>query len=194
MERSREDFIVQVMNTGFERAAKSFSKIIGVEVKNLSIEALNQDVEKVFPFSINEGAALHVLTTRIIGELAGKSYLIFNEQDREELFKVTKSQLVLTEVLKDALLLEVDNILSASVISELSNALKVEIYGDVPALNKIHGKEFQSLIKKDSEAQEGFEFVFATAMLQFQEHREIKPKFIWKISSKIFKNIPLIAR
>jgi len=95
---------------------------------------------------------IHVLNSPIIGNLKGSCCLIFNEQDADQLrSKALPSNLEKGSktylALKDAILLEVDNILTASVITEIANELNTSVYGGVPELSIMDSKALITLIK-----------------------------------------------
>lgn len=187
--RSRENFLVHVMNTGFERAATSFSKLINKSVKISNSNSIFVLHDEDFSYISEEAGELYVLVTQIIGEISGKSFLIFNHYESQEIFKVI-SPLVRDASLNESFLLEIDNIISASVIAELSNALNLEIYGDVPQIIKVDSQHLQALIGAEVNKANPSSLIFSNTTFQFENSERVHPQFIWKMSSKVFDFIP----
>lgn len=189
--RIRENFILHVMSKGFERAADSFSRLVGQQVRiTNSTSVLVRHVED-FTCLSEESGDLTVLTTQLIGDLSGKSFLIFSKEETDEIFKVVSH--VTDKTLQDAFLLEIDNIISASVISDLSNALNIEVYGDVPQLFQLHSNQLQDFIGADlnSHSEEPSSMILCNTTFRFDHGDQVHPQFIWRISSKVFDVIPL---
>lgn len=187
--RNRETFLIHVMNAGFEKAALSFSKLINRPVKITNTQSILIRHDDDFSCISEEQGDLYVLVTHIIGDIAGKSFLFFNREESEEIFKALKSSMV-SESLNEAFLMEIDNIISASVISEISNTFNLEIYGDVPHLNKIHSRDLQEFLTKEISKEDPSSVIFSNTTFQFDQKDRVHPQFVWKLSSKIFDLIP----
>ncbi|AYB29735.1 chemotaxis protein CheC [Chryseolinea soli] len=187
--RNRENFLIHVMNTGFERAATSFSKLIHKQVTISSAQSILIRHDDNFSCMSEEQGELYILVTQIIGEISGKSFLIFNQDETLEIFRAVGLNVDDT-VLKEAFLLEMDNIMSASVISELSNALGLEIYGDVPQLTKIHSRDLQKFMDGEVNKDNPSSIIFSNTTFQFEKRGRAHPQFIWKMSNKIFELVP----
>ncbi len=187
--RNRENFLIHVMNSGFERAAASFSRLINRSVKIVNGQSILIHHDRDFSYISEEQGDLHILVTQIIGDISGKSFLIFNRDESQEIFKILNLS-VSNDALHEAFLLELDNIISASVIAELSNSLDLEIYGDVPQLIKIHAKDLQQFMAKDEKREEPSSVIFCNTTFQFDKHERIHPQFIWRLNSKVFELIP----
>jgi chemotaxis protein CheY-P-specific phosphatase CheC len=185
----QEDFIIDVMNRGFARAAHSFAKLMGKSVKITSTKAGLIEHPYRFFYTDVKNVTFYVLLTQIIGELSGKSYLILNASECNALYDILKINEAPVE-LKEGLLLEIDNVISASVISELSNALGLEIYGDVPLLKRINSEDMQGYIEDEAGICNASSVLFATTNLCFDDEVDVNPKFIWKLSTRVFDRIP----
>jgi len=188
-QRSQENYLIHVLNSGFERAAASFSKLINRSVRIVNTQSLVLRHNDHFSYISEEQGDLHILVTQIIGDVSGKSYLVFNHDECAEIFRALNSNP--SAALQDAFLLEIDNIISASVIAELSNALGLEIYGDVPQLLKIQGQDLQEFMRKEVSKDGPSSVIFSNAMFQFDSKDRVHPQFIWKMSSRIFEFIPV---
>lgn len=186
--KTRETFLINVMNNGFSRAADSFSRLINKPVKIINAQPVMIRHDNSFSYCQEEHSELYILITQIIGDISGKSILIFNSEETQEIFK-TISTSVNSDFLKEAFLLEIDNIISASVIAELSTSLDLEIYGDVPHLVKIHSKDLQEFMNKEMARDEHSSMIFCNTTFQFDKKDKINPQFIWKLSSKVFEII-----
>lgn len=185
---THEQALIHIMNEGFNRAAGSFSKMINRPVRIVDAQFLFVHQDRYFSYTSEKDADLDVLTTHIIGDLSGKSFLIFNNEESQEIFRVLNTT---SEELKEAFLLEIDNIVSASVISEISNELSIEVYGAVPQLTKMSALEFQTFMEKEVADESHARVVFCNTTFQFGAHEQVHPQFIWKLSSKIFEMIAL---
>lgn len=185
--KSRENFIIHIMNNGFVRAAHSFSSLVGkpIRITNSPSVLIRHDSDFVC-FSEEKGDLI-VLTTQIIGSITGKSFLIFSEEESQEIFKSLKHG---NDHLKEAFLMEIDNIISASVISELSNGLGIEVYGDVPQLSKMHSRNLQDFIGGEIKKEDPSSMILSNTTFHVDKGDRVHPQFIWKLSSKVFDIIP----
>ena len=183
--RDKEKALIHTMNQGFHRAAASFCHLINRPVKIFNGQSLliHQDVD--FSYVSEEEGDLFILITDIIGDISGKSFLIFNEEESNEIFKVLSSSMA-NDAFKKAFLMEIDNIISASVISELSNALEVEIYGDVPHLSVVHARDLQEFMSKEICKDTPSSFIFCNTMFLFDNKEHVHPQFVWKLSDKVY--------
>jgi chemotaxis protein CheY-P-specific phosphatase CheC len=184
--KSRENFIIHIMNNGFTRAAHSFSSLIGKPVRITSSPSVLIRHDSDFVCFSEEKGDLIVLTTQIIGSITGKSFLIFSEEESREIFKSLNGN----DHLKEAFLMEIDNIISASVISELSNGLAIEVYGDVPQLIRMHSRQLQDFIAGEIKKEDPSSMILSNTTFHFEKGDRVHPQFIWKLSSKVFDIIP----
>jgi chemotaxis protein CheY-P-specific phosphatase CheC len=189
---SRENFVIQMMNMGFSKAVDSFSRMVGKKVTLAHSNVTLVKSQSEYLNSYNKSANLLVLTTQMIGELTGKSYFILSDVETVEIaksvYKISGDKL--TAEVCQAILLEIDNIISASVIGQVSNSINKEVYGDVPSLQQIKGDAIQAFIKNDFSILKPENFVVITVTFNVDGPTKIHPQFIWKLSSKIFELIP----
>lgn len=184
----QEKYLVHAMNLGFSNAADSFSKLLRTTMKVVNSNSVLLAPSARYAFLSEEEGDLYVLVTKIIGEVTGKSFLILNESEAREIFSSLNGYK--ENNLQEAFLLEIDNILSASVISKLAEAFQVEIYGDVPRLMKLNAKDLDELVHGDFDPRDPQNMVFSNVSFQFDAGDHIHPQFIWKISHKIFDLTP----
>lgn len=180
---TEKKLVGEIINLGYQHAATSFSSLTGqnISAANTCHEICTNHDCLVDSFDDTEN--LTMVQTDIIGQLNGSSYLIFNDEEKKVIAHMGLDTLGgSASVDESAILKEIDNIVSAAVITELSNALNANIYGDVPKLVKLEGmKELYNLINKgDCDY-----YLLASANFVFDGHGSISPIFIWKIDKKI---------
>lgn len=176
-------------DAGYANAASALARMIGHQIGFTQIHAGFHSVSEAQlndTIFLNQGCLL--LTTEIFGDITGKSYLFLSDKEVELLtagIPVGKNPSI---NLKEEFLKEVDNILSASVITKLSNELKVKMYGDIPLLQGKTLAKIEDTIEDDFSEQT--ENIYVN-MISFSVtgHPEIKPVFVWVLDSSVFESI-----
>lgn len=189
--REQEKIILHIMNEGFHRASDAFSSFIGKSVKIANTQSVLVRHANDFSCISEEKGDIVVLVTKLIGDLSGKSYLILNANESAEIIRITSESFgFVSDKLADALLMEIDNIISASVISELSNGLEIEVYGDVPQLKRMHATDLGKFMQQEIEGIDPASVILSNTTFQFSVSEHIHPQFLWKLSSKVFEAVP----
>ncbi len=181
--QNREDFIIQVLSDGLTRAASSFTKIINKRV-HISVDSPVSLKDTRFNYKERGEDFLYVMTTQLIGSIHGKSFLILSQQGFNEMTKAIGDKH--NQELKEGFLLEIDNIISATVISEISNELAKEVYGDVPKLFSVKANDLQNFIHTHTLDYSGLVFQSELRI----EGNESKVQFTWVLDSKIMELVP----
>lgn len=123
--------LTELAEASLKRAAESFGFMIKEEVTVSEISI--QNIEPDGKWGDLVADSMYLLTTEMIGDMKGKSYLLFDKEIANQVFYLcTGLKVGDTSLTVDVVLKEIDNILSASMISEIADKLKVTIYGDVP--------------------------------------------------------------
>lgn len=136
-------------------------------------------------FSRKESAIL--ITTEIFGDLSGKSYLLISDKEFDSLTHQIQESTNPGINLKEEFVKELDNILSASVITELSNELNLKAYGDVPILIGKMGGPIEDIIYDDF-GQTGEELYVTSIYFSFEREPSINPRFIWVLNLESLKD------
>ncbi len=175
---------------GYEKASKSFSNLSGDDVTVKNFELHFGEAPDLL-YKIVKTRNPTVLITDIIGEAKGKSYLVFNETDSKAIPEILIKKMKSLETNPDfgeIILKEVDNMVSASVITELSNQLDLKIYGDVPKYfsPEIVNKDW--LLEEMENNHEMFA-ILSSANFSFQGNYKISPYFIWILDKNFYKSL-----
>ncbi len=185
-----------IIDKGLEKACESMSFFM-----HEKISFKNTDFEMVLSKKVNENKfenkdkKITLLVTDLMGELKGSCYLIFSEEETSEFIKVALPQTVRDDpkqmaTMKDAILLEVDNIISASTISVFSNLLKFKIFGGVPRISYVTQEQLKVLISESLVPDKlllSFKTEFNSSKAGFE------PEFFWSLEPKFFEGVKRYA-
>ncbi|MGD1843350.1 MAG: chemotaxis protein CheC [Thermonemataceae bacterium] len=176
------DITKELFSISLANAADAFSKMAnekvllqGFEAKFIEMDDLNAIVKQ---FSEEK---VYILRTEIKGKLRGRTYLLFHQKDIQTIFKIFAPPAVhemaadgqLTDIQQD-ILLELDNILSAAMVTQLSNFLDIFIYGDIPKYSYFNNQKLTNLFAKDMKAFESILHI-QTSLQSF--HTNMSPAF-----------------
>jgi chemotaxis protein CheY-P-specific phosphatase CheC len=178
-----DERLKQVLSDGFRNADAMFASIVNRMVSHeryyFGLHSMAEMDSEKLELSINEEHT-HLITTRIFGDTNGKSYLLLSEDEKNEIIRLTGLEKASTEM-KIGFLKELANILSAAVITVISNEYKMKVYGDVPQLHPIGPIEMDDMIRQDfcnvhhlyivsaflkAELQPGFKLIFVWAIVK----------------------------
>ena len=178
----------QLMNTGLTHAAWAFSQMVGQEV---GFETLSTTVSKIglADTIYYQPGDMTLIITDIIGEAGGRSYLLLSERERVALRDMCLSATASTRqcaVMEEAVLKEIDNIVSAAVITKLSELLGLQIFGGVPHLLRSPAGDMQKLLRADFDQANDDHLLINTRFL-FKENNQVQPQFFWKFPSKFLR-------
>lgn len=180
-----EKMIGTAFDAGFSNAARSLGQLSKYRVFYNNFHSGNCRLDTTYLVHdayqrYNEGSRV-LLTTEIIGDLTGKSYLFFSPYEFDLLTEGIPQGSDSSVNLKEEFLKEMDNILSAAVITKISNELKGRIFGDVPVLVGKTQSRLEDIINDDfSEHTE--ELYINSIFFSFEKQPAIQPLFLWVIN------------
>ena len=185
-----------IINQGLTRAAESLSFFMKEQIKfnelDFNVNKLNLETE----FTSKRGSNIHLLITNVIGELKGVCCLVFSEEEADKLRQtalpkeIIENPAMMAEM-SDAILLEVDNIISASVITEFSNILNTKIYGGVPDLKKFDVTQLNQFVS-DNYSKDLYIINFKTHFTSSQ--LDFNPDFVWLFDNSFQDSIKSFAQ
>jgi hypothetical protein len=127
---------------------------------------------------MNRAGSYVLLTTQIFGDVTGKSYLFLPERAMEILTSTIPSGSKSSIVFKEEFIKELNNILSAAVITKLSNQLAKKMFGDVPELIGNVKCHLCDIIQDDFS--EELEEVYVNGIyFVLENHQGVQPLFVW---------------
>lgn len=192
-EHLTEPKLKEAFASGYEHATLAFSKLIqaNVQYDNFHHGSLSFDsLELIHPRYAGSDQPKILLTTEIFGEVNGKSYLYFTKEEADLITRAVPTAKGLD--LKQEFLKEVDNILSASVITKLSNQLGKQMYGDIPILIEQTSASLHGLVEDDfSEIAERV-YINSSRFL-LEGYPRLQPLFVWVLNPIILSSNKIVS-
>ena len=130
------DIIREILNIGLARAADSFA-IIAKERVLLEVPNIDLLMSEDLLHRVREYQAQHVpIQSDIRGDFNGTTLMFFSGQHVQRLSRVclrmTTTESLEVDELQESLLLEISNIITGALVTQLANILKANIYGAPP--------------------------------------------------------------
>jgi chemotaxis protein CheY-P-specific phosphatase CheC len=185
-------FANKLMSLALANSAVSFSQMANTDIKlqaaQIQLKPINNDINP--DISVEE--KLYMLVSRIIGDIPAHSYLVFKPADATKLAMLCLPPSAQNnDEMQQALQIEMANILTASVVTQLSNFFKVKIFGYIPELKKLTKIELRQGIEKEMD-KENVSFFLKTNFIT--PNLQIQPDFIWTFNHIFIDMIKRMAK
>lgn len=136
------DIIKEILNIGLARAADSFAAIAKDKVLLKVPDIQLVDVKKLIDL-VNKYEDTHfIIQSDIKGDFNGATLMLFSNDHITRLSEVCLSMLDVQKgqvnAMQESLLLEISNIITGALVTQLANILKANIYGSPPKAPKSH--------------------------------------------------------
>ncbi len=184
-----------LISGGLSMAKSSMEQILQSPIDLKKID-YSTDGSEPMQFSSKKGSKLHLIKTELKGQLTGSCFLILSEKEVNTINSTCLPKDILSgnseeaEMMKMAFLKEIDNMVAAAVVTEFSNILDLELFGDVPVaylLEESEVKEHLAIETANYKSIIHFKAIFHSKEL------DISPDFIWMFSDKFVDKIKNIA-
>lgn len=166
-----QDAFAEIANIGLSKAADSLSKIVN---EKMLLKTTKMGISISERLERSKVQDYIVLTTHVKGEHEGTCLLIFSQ---DEVFSIKEKCLHNNDDKKmlEAFLLEIDNIISASVITQLADILDLKIHGSVPEITLLDLEGLKQLLidlKLNHDP-----LLFSTNLIS--DNLDLEPDFFW---------------
>lgn len=190
--KDEQDFANKLMSLALANSAASFAQMANIDIKlqsaQVQLKPIDEDIKPNFPFE----EKLYALISQVIGDIPAHSYLIFKPVDAAKLSMLCLPPNMQENIeMQHALQIEIANILTASVVTQLSNFFKVKIFGYVPELHQLTKKEIRQKIEKEMD-KETVSFFLKTSFIT--SNLQIDPDFIWTFNQVFVDMVKSMAQ
>ena len=177
--------IETVVEEGNKHAFTNFWLFTGSKV-NHSIRVAHPENGMNLINTVKKEGDLIVITTDIVGQIEGKSYLIMSKEEWDYISGLgIRGGMKDSEAFREAFMKELDNIISAAFITKISEAFSLSIFGASPVLHPaISNNSVSDYLK--NELSSNSEYYISVAELSCSQEG-IRPLFVWAFSNPLLK-------
>jgi chemotaxis protein CheC len=138
-----KDIIKEILNIGLARAADSFAIIAKDKVLLKVPDVQLIEVKDLISLISKYEDSHFIIQSDIKGDFNGATLMLFSEDHISLLSSVCLSMLDVKKgdelnIMQESLLLEISNIITGALVTQLANILKSNIYGSPPKAPKSH--------------------------------------------------------
>lgn len=136
------DIIKEILNIGLARAADSFAAIAKDKVLLKVPDIQLIEVKKLIDLVARYEDTHYIIQSDIKGDFNGATLMLFSNNHITRLSEICLSMLEVRKgevsTMQESLLLEISNIITGALVTQLANILKANIYGSPPKAPKSH--------------------------------------------------------
>jgi len=136
------DIIKEILNIGLARAADSFAAIAKDKVLLKVPDLQLIEVKELLSLVARYENTHVIIQSDVKGEFNGATLMLFSDEHVARLSEVCLGMLQVQEgvlsTMQESLLLEISNIITGALVTQLANILKADIYGSPPKMPKSH--------------------------------------------------------
>ena len=136
------DIIKEILNIGLARAADSFAAIAKDKVLLKVPDIQLIEVKELLQLVSKYESTHFIIQSDIKGDLNGATLMLFSDNHISRLSEVclnmVEVQNGVVSAMQESLLLEISNIITGALVTQLANILKSNIYGSPPKAPKNH--------------------------------------------------------
>ncbi|WP_238395826.1 chemotaxis protein CheC [Pontibacter pudoricolor] len=136
------DIIKEILNIGLARAADSFAAIAKDKVLLKVPDIQLIEVKDLLNLVSRYESTHFIIQSDIKGDFNGATLMLFSDDHIKRLSEVCLSMVEIQKnevnAMQESLLLEISNIITGALVTQLANILKSNIYGSPPKAPKSH--------------------------------------------------------
>ncbi|SDK42227.1 hypothetical protein SAMN05421823_102694 [Catalinimonas alkaloidigena] len=177
------DIVQQLIRMGLQSAIDAFGSFTAGNAP-LHTESVQCNTATLPPYRTQED--IIVLTTAIKGALKGHCHLIFSAPEARQLLAHACPNADPADEIAQAFLLELDNIVTASIVTHFANLLDTHLYGDVPQWTQLTADALAAFVYQDRCP------VLFDAQLASSD-RQIRPVLVWTMEERFFEALQTLT-
>jgi hypothetical protein len=176
------DFNEELVKRGLECSCESLGFFLREKVELETLRFSDAGVAELHVLREGNGKEI-ILHSEIIGQVGGQCFFLLNLEEANMLFKrnFTAGTTTPQKQIFEAFLLELDNIITASVVTEFANHLQLKIFGGIPS---IFYREDENKLQEVMKKTEGDLYSINFKCRYKIQGIEFSPMFFWVLESK----------
>ena len=175
------DIAKELINQGLAKAADSIAFFAKGKILLKGLDIKLKKLHEIEDFPENKTGDLTILTTHVLGDFEGSCFLVLDSNDTDKILSLGLPPSILENKeaeleMGKAFLLELDNMVSAAVITVFSDFLNKNIHGYVPEYEKLDSTELTAFINNSTKVNNNVLYFKVNLV---GDHIDVSPSFIW---------------
>lgn len=190
---SKEFEIVQeLVNEAMTKAVRSMELMLKIRVKAEHVTFGKGSLEYIPEFDTLGRFKVHLVKVGFNGDLHGTFYFIINSHEVDLINQVCLPQNIISDnrtenkQMMHGFMSEIENMIAAQSIREISEFLGVQLLGEVPEVNIMQGDKVNEYLDRENELNQTAFYVSAVLSGVVVN---ISPYFIWMLDQSFLKKL-----
>lgn len=189
------EILGEIIDSALEKTVNSMEQMLKIPLKVQYYNFNHGYVSDIQDFDHLGRFKAHVVKVTFDSEIKGAFYFVINGQEIEQINRavlpdeITSSNRSSSRMMKKGFMAEIDNMIASLSISEISEALGVELIGDVPEVLLMPGDELNEYLQNENEINNTAFHV--KAVFGGRHSMDISPYFIWMLDQSFIDTLRL---
>ena len=188
------ELVKELVYESLEKAGQSMAQMLRIRIKPELLDFGNGFAGALTEFDQLGRFKVHVVKVRFQGEITGAFYFIINDHEVDLINRVclpaefTSGRRMENKQMKHGFMMEIENLIAALSLKEISEFLGVQSIGGVPDVQVLKGDQINDYLYRENMHYNTAFFVQSTLASRAVE---IAPYFIWMLDEKFIEKLRL---
>ncbi len=188
------EILKELIDEALDKAADSMEKMLKIRVQQKDVEFGNGVIGHLDEFEQLGRFKVHLVKVEFTGEIKGAFYFIIKGHEVDLINKVCLPESVnmarssQNKMMKHDFMLEIENMIAALSITEISEFLGVNLIGGVPVVNVMQGDQINEYLRKENLINKT---AFYVKSILAGINVDVKPFFIWALDQNFVEKLKL---
>jgi chemotaxis protein CheY-P-specific phosphatase CheC len=186
------EIVQEVIEGALEKAATSMEAMLKIRIKSRDLEFGNGGLPELTEYEGLGRFKVHLVKVVFNGEISGAFFFIIKGHEVDLINRVCLPASVNTArstqntMMKHGFMLEIENMIAAMSLEEISDALGVQLMGEVPIIEVVRGEQVNEYLQKESHSLSTA--FYAHAVLSGRVV-DIAPYFVWMLDENFVSHV-----
>ena len=193
LSRTEFEVVGELVDDALQKTVASMERMLSIPFKVQFYSYGDEPIKEIPELDALGRFKAHVVKVSLKSEIKGALYFIINGQEIDQINKVVlpdeinASNKANSRRMKKGFMSEIENLIAALSITEISDSLGVELLGEVPRIEKMYGYEVNPYLQAENEAIETAFHV--KAIFGGRHSMNISPYFIWLMDDNFLRTM-----
>lgn len=194
LEAKELDFIRELVKDALEKSAKSMEQMLKIRISPELLGLGNGFCGSIKELDQLGRFKVHMVKVKFQGEINGAFYFIINDHEVDLINRVclpdsfNSDKRTENKMMKHGFMAEIENLIAALSLKEISEFLGVQMMGGVPEVQILRGSEVNEYLYKENI---GFNTAFYVQSVLGSKVVNISPFFIWLLDERFIEKLRL---